>query len=208
MYIHSTYTWNWSHSDPKNMIIPTVIEKTKSWERAYDIYSRLLEDRIIYFGSDVNQDTSNVTIAQLLFLEKSNPDKDIIMYINSPGGSVTAGMGIYDTMQHLKCDIVTVWVWLCASMWSLLLTAWTKWKRFALPNTEVMIHQPLWWTQWQATDIEIHAKRIVLMKKRLNKMYVHHTWQKIGQIQKDMERDYFMSATEAKKYWLIDEVLS
>lgn len=215
MYIHSTYGGNkwwqqgWSkHQDPQSMIIPTVVEKSRGGERAYDIYSRLLEDRIIYFWASVTQESSNVTVAQLLYLEKSNPEKDIIMYVNSPGGSVTAGMAIYDTMQHLKCDIVTVWVGMCASMGSILLTAGTKGKRFMLPHAEVMIHQPLWGVEWQATDIEIHANRIIKMKKTLNWLLAKHSWQKLSKIQKDVERDYFMDAQEAQSYGLIDEILS
>lgn len=210
MYIHSTHNrWKkWWHKDPQNMVIPTIIEKSRWWERAYDIYSRLLEDRIIYFWAGVTQETSNVTVAQLLYLEKANPEKDIIMYVNSPWGSVTAGMAIYDTMQHLKCDIVTVWVGMCASMGSILLTAWTKGKRFILPHAEVMIHQPLWWVEGQATDIEIHANRIVKMKKTLNGILAKHSGQKLSKIQKDVERDYFMDADEAKAYGLVDEILS
>ena len=189
------------------MIIPTVVEKTKHGERAYDIYSRLLEDRVIFFGGGVNQESSNVIVAQMLFLEKQDPDKDIVMYINSPGGSVVAGMAIYDTMQYIKCDVVTVCIGIAASMWAMLLTAGAAWKRFALPNSEVMIHQPLWGTQGQATDIVIHAERILKMKGRLNQMLADHTGQSLKQIEKDVERDNFMSAEEAKKYGLIDEIL-
>jgi len=189
------------------MIIPTVIEKTKNGERAYDIYSRLLEDRVIFFGAGVNQETSNLIVAQMLYLEKQDPDKDIVMYINSPGGSVTAGMAIYDTMQYVKCDVVTVCIWMAASMWAMLLTAGTKGKRYALPNAEVMIHQPLGGTEWQATDIAIHAERILGMRDRLNKLMAHHSWQKLKTIEQDVERDNFMSADEAVKYGLIDKVL-
>jgi len=197
-----------SHTqDPHAMIIPTVVEKTKNWERAYDIYSRLLEDRIIFFWAGVNQDTSNVIVAQMLYLEKQDPDKDIVMYVNSPGGSVTAGMAIYDTMQYVKCDVVTVCIGMAASMGAMLLTAGTKGKRYALPNSEVMIHQPLGGTEWQATDIAIHAERILGMRDRLNKLMAHHTWQKLSRIEKDVERDNFMSADEAVKYGLIDKVL-
>ncbi len=193
--------------DPQAMIIPTVIEKTKNWERAYDIYSRLLEDRIIFFWAGVTQETSNLIVAQMLYLEKQDPDKDIVMYINSPWWSVTAGMAIYDTMQYVKCDVVTVCIGMAASMWAMLLTAWTKWKRYALPNAEVMIHQPLGGTEGQASDIAIHAERILGMRDRLNKLMSHHTGQKLATIEKDVERDNFMSAAEAVKYGLIDKVL-
>lgn len=193
--------------DPTAMIIPTVVEKTKNGERAYDIYSRLLEDRIIFFWAQVNQETSNVIVAQMLYLEKQDPDKDIVMYINSPGGSVTAGMAIYDTMQYVKCDVVTVCIGMAASMGAMLLTAGTKGKRYALPNAEVMIHQPLGGTEGQATDIAIHAERILGMRDRLNKLMAHHTGQKLKTIEADVERDNFMSAAQAVKYGLIDKVL-
>ncbi len=189
------------------MIIPTVIEKTKHGERAYDIYSRLLEDRIIFFWAQVTPETSNITVAQLLYLEKQDPDKDIIMYINSPGWVVSSWLAIYDTMQYVKCDIVTVCIGMAASMWAMLLTAWTKGKRYALPNAEVMIHQPLWWAEWQATDIAIAAEHILSLRSKLNDMLAHHTGQKVKTIEKDVERDNYMSAQEAKKYGLIDEVL-
>ncbi len=189
------------------MIIPTVIEKTSNWERAYDIYSRLLEDRIIFVWTQVEPNMANSIIAQLLFLEKQDPDKDIVMYINSPGWVVTSWMAIYDTMQYVNCDIATVCTWMAASMWSILLTAWTKWKRFALPNSEVMIHQPLWWVEWQASDIQIHAEHIVKTRKILNWILAKHTWQKISKIEKDVERDNFMDAETSKKYWLIDEII-
>ncbi len=207
LYISFISMYFGTHTDPKSMIIPTVIEKTKHGERAYDIYSRLLEDRIIFFWAWVNQETSNLIVAQMLYLEKQDPDKDIVLYINSPGWSVTAWMAIYDTMQHVKCDVATVCVGLAASMWAMLLTAGAHGKRYALPNAEVMIHQPLWGTEGQATDIEIHARRILWMKDKLNKMLAKHSGQSLKQIQKDVERDYFMSADEAKKYWLIDKVL-
>jgi len=182
-------------------IIPRVIEKTDKWERAYDIYSRLLEDRIIFVGTQVEPNMANSIVAQLLFLEKKDPDKDITMYINSPGGQISAWMAIYDTMQYVKPDIATVWIWLAASMGSVLLTAWAKWKRFALPNAEVMIHQPKWWAQWQASDIEITAEHIVKIRKRMNKILAKHTWQKIQKIAKDVDRDNWLSAKEAKEYW-------
>lgn len=189
------------------MIIPTVIEKTANWERAYDIYSRLLEDRIIFVWTQVEPNMANSIIAQLLFLEKQDPEKDIVMYINSPGWVVTSGMAIYDTMQYVNCDIATVCTWMAASMWSILLTAWTKWKRFALPNSEVMIHQPLGWVEWQASDIQIHADHIIKTRKILNWILAQHTWQKISKIEKDVERDNFLDAESAKKYWLIDEII-
>lgn len=189
------------------MVIPTVIEKTKNWERAYDIYSRLLEDRIIFFGAQVDQGMSNTTVAQLLYLEKQDPDKDIVMYINSPWWSVTAWLAIYDTMQYVKCDIVTVCIGMAASFGAMLLTAGTKGKRFALPHAEIMIHQPLGGTEWQASDIAIHAQRILRMRDTLNERLAHHTWQDIDTIAKDVERDKFMTAQQAKKYGLIDEVL-
>lgn len=193
--------------DPTAMIIPTVIEKTKNGERAYDIFSRLLEDRIIFFGAGVTQETSNLIVAQILFLEKQDPEKDIIMYINSPGGSVTAGMAIYDTMQHVKCDVVTVCIGMAASMGAMLLTAGAKGKRYALPNAEIMIHQPLGWTEGQASDIAIHAERILWMRDRLNKLMAHHTGQKLKTIETDVERDNFMNPEEAVKYGLIDKVM-
>lgn len=189
------------------MIIPTVIEKTNTWERAYDIYSRLLEDRIVFVWTQVEPNMANSIIAQLLFLEKQDPDKDIIMYINSPGWVVSSGLAIYDTMQYVKCDVATVCIWMAASMWAVLLTAGTKWKRFALPHSEVMIHQPLWWIEWQATDIQIHADHILQTRKTLNKILASHTWQKVSKIEKDVDRDNFMSAEASKKYWLIDKII-
>lgn len=189
------------------MIIPTVIEKTKYGERAYDIYSRLLEDRIIILWWGVNSDVSNSIVAQMLFLEKQDPEKDIVFYINSPGGSVTAGMAIYDTMQYVKCDICTVCMGMAASMGAMLLMAGTHGKRFALPNADIMIHQPLWWVEGQATDIAIHADYIIKMKHRLNAKIVHHTGQPLEKIANDVERDYFMTADEALAYGIIDKIL-
>lgn len=191
----------------KNLIVPTVIEKTSSWERAYDIYSRLLEDRIIFLWTQFEQNMASLIVAQLLFLEKQNSKKDIVMYINSPWWAVYAWMAIYDTMQYVKCDIATVCVWMAASAGALILTAWTKWKRFALPHSEVMIHQPLWWAEWQATDILIQAEHILKTKNTINDILVKHTWQPLSKIQLDVERDKWMSANEAKEYWLIDAVL-
>ncbi len=190
------------------MIIPTVIEKTNTWERAYDIYSRLLEDRIVFLWTKVDSAIANSLIAQLLFLEKQDPDKDIIMYINSPGGSVTAGLAIYDTMQYVKCNVATVCLWMAASMGSLLLSSGSKWKRFVLPNSEVMIHQPLGWVEWQATDIQIHADHILKTKSKLNRILARNTWQNIKKIEKDVERDNFMDAKEAMNYGIADEIIN
>ncbi len=188
-------------------IIPRVIEKTEKWERAYDIYSRLLEDRIVFVGTQVEPNMANSIVAQLLYLEKKDPDKDITMYVNSPGGQISAWMAIYDTMQYVKPDITTVCVGLAASMGSVLLTAGAKWKRFALPNAEVMIHQPSWWAQWQASDIEITAKHIVKIRKRMNRILAKHTGQKVQKIAKDVDRDNWLSAKEAKDYWIVDKII-
>lgn len=189
-------------------LIPMVIEQTPRGERAFDIYSRLLKERIIFLGTAVNDDVANVIIAQLLFLEADDPDKDITFYINSPGGVVTAGLAIYDTMNYVKCDIATLCMGQAASMGAVLLAAGTNGKRYSLPNSRILIHQPLGGYQGQASDIDIHAKEIIRMRNELNKMLVKHTGQKIAKIQKDTERDYFMSAIEAKKYGIIDKVLS
>ncbi|UFX83058.1 ATP-dependent Clp endopeptidase proteolytic subunit ClpP [Candidatus Absconditicoccus praedator] len=189
------------------MIIPTVIEKTNTGERAYDIYSRLLEDRIVFVGTQVEPNMANSIIAQLLFLEKQDPDKDIIMYINSPGGVVSSGLAIYDTMQYVKCDVATVCIGMAASMGAVLLTAGTKGKRFALPHSEVMIHQPLGGIEGQATDIQIHADHILQTRKTLNKILASHTGQKVSKIEKDVDRDNFMSAEASKKYGLIDKII-
>lgn len=189
-------------------LIPTVIEQTNRGERAYDIYSRLLKDRIIFLGSGVDDHVANSIVAQMLFLAAEDPEKDISLYINSPGGSITAGMAIYDTMQYIKPAVSTICIGIAASMGAFLLTAGEKGKRFALPNAEIMIHQPLGGTQGQATDIEIHAKRIVRMKEHLNQILVERTGQSIERIQKDTDRDHFMSAAESKEYGLIDDVIS
>jgi ATP-dependent Clp protease protease subunit len=189
-------------------LIPTVIEKTSRGERAYDIYSRLLKDRIIFLGSAIDDDVANIVIAQLLFLANQDPEKDIKLYINSPGGSVTAGMAIYDTMQHIKPDVSTICIGMAASMGSVLLTAGKKGKRFVLPNSEVMIHQVLGGTQGQASDIQIHAERIVKMKKRLNELLASHSGQTFEKVEKDADRDYFMSAEEAVAYGIADKVIS
>lgn len=189
-------------------LIPMVVEQEARGERSYDIYSRLLRDRIIFIGSEIDDDVANLVIAQLLFLNAQDPDKDISIYINSPGGSVTAGLGIYDTMQFIKNDVSTICVGMAASMGSLLLTGGTKGKRFALPHSEVMIHQPLGGVRGQAADIKIHADWIIRTKKNLNDIYVKHTGQPYDKIEKDTDRDNFMSAEEAKAYGLIDEVIS
>ena len=188
-------------------VIPYVTEKTHMWVKSSDIFSRLLEDRVIFFSWEVNSQMAESVIAQLLYLESKDPNKDIKMYVDSPGGHVTAGLAVYDTMQYIKCDVVTIWLWLAASMWSIILTAWTKWKRFVLPHSEVMIHQPLWGAEWQATDIAIQAQHILRTKDRLNKIIAKHTWQSIKQIEKDVDRDNWFTAEEAVKYWLVDGIL-
>lgn len=189
-------------------LIPMVVEQTSRGERSYDIYSRLLKDRIIFLGSTVDDHVSNLIIAQLLFLEAEDPDKDINIYINSPGGSITAGMAIYDTMQYIKPSVSTICVGMAASMGAFLLAAGEKGKRFALPNSEIMIHQPLGGAQGQATDIQIHAKRILEIKEKLNEILAERTGQDLKKIAADTERDYFMSADAAKTYGLVDEVIS
>ncbi|RAP28467.1 ATP-dependent Clp protease proteolytic subunit [Brevibacillus laterosporus] len=189
-------------------LIPTVIEQTNRGERAYDIYSRLLKDRIIFLGTPINDQVANSVVAQLLFLQAEDPDKDISIYINSPGGSITAGMAIYDTMQFIKPDVSTICVGLAASMGSFLLCAGAKGKRYALPNSEIMIHQPLGGAQGQASDIEIAAKRIIKMREHLNRIYAERTGQPYEQIAKDTDRDNFLSAQSAKEYGLIDEVIT
>lgn len=189
-------------------LVPVVVEQTGRGERSYDIYSRLLKDRIIFLGDEVNDATAGLVVAQLLFLEADDPDKDIHLYINSPGGSITAGMAIYDTMQYIKPDVSTICIGMAASMGAFLLAAGEKGKRFALPNSEIMIHQPLGGTRGQATDIEIHAKRILKMKDTLNKILSERTGQPLETIQMDTERDNFMIAQEAKEYGLIDEVIT
>jgi ATP-dependent Clp protease, protease subunit len=190
-----------------NSLIPMVVEQTNRGERAFDIYSRLLKERIIFLTGPVHDQVATVICAQLLYLESENPKKDISFYINSPGGIVTAGLAMYDTMQYIKCDVSTVCMGLAASMGSLLLTAGTPGKRFALPNSKIMIHQPSGGAQGQATDIEIQAKEILKTRARLNDMYVKHTGQKIADIEAAMERDNFMDPEEAKKFGLIDEVV-
>ncbi|OIP66670.1 MAG: ATP-dependent Clp endopeptidase, proteolytic subunit ClpP [Nitrospirae bacterium CG_4_9_14_3_um_filter_53_35] len=189
-------------------LIPMVVEQTARGERAYDIYSRLLKDRIIFVGTAIDDYMSNLIIAQLLFLEAEDPDKDINLYINSPGGIVTSGLAIYDTMQYIKPQVSTICIGQAASMGAVLLAAGTKGKRFALPNTRIMIHQPLGGFQGVASDVEIHAKEILKIKETLNEILAKHTEQPVKRIQKDTDRDFFMSGTEAKEYGLIDEVIA
>jgi ATP-dependent Clp protease protease subunit len=188
-------------------LIPYVVEQTNRGERSYDIYSRLLKDRIIFLGSEINDAVANTIVAQILFLQTEDPNKDIQLYITSPGGSISAGFAIYDTMQHVKCDIQTICIGMAASMGAFLLSSGTKGKRLALPNSEVMIHQPLGGAQGQASDIEISAKRILRMRDRLNQLLSEQTGQPLKKIQQDTDRDHFMSAEEAKKYGLIDKII-
>lgn len=189
-------------------LVPMVVEQTSRGERSYDIYSRLLKDRIIFLSNAIDDDVANLVIAQLLFLAAEDPEKDIHLYINSPGGSVTAGMGIYDTMQYIQPDVSTICVGMAASMGSLLLTAGAPGKRFALPNSEVMIHQPLGGVRGQASDIKIHAEWIIKTREKLNQIYVDRTGQPLERIERDTDRDFFMSAQEAKAYGIIDQVIS
>ena len=189
-------------------LVPTVIEQTNRGERAYDIFSRLLNDRIVMLCDEINDTTASLVVAQLLFLEGQDPDKDIHLYINSPGGSVTAGMAIYDTMNYIKCDVSTICVGLAASMGAFLLSSGTKGKRIALPNSEIMIHQPLGGAKGQASDIKIHAEWIIKIKNRLNRMMSEQTGQPLEVIERDTERDNFMSASEAQAYGLIDKVIA
>lgn len=191
-----------------SILVPMVIETTGRGERAYDIYSRLLKERIVFIGTAIDDMVANLIIAQLLFLQNEEPGKDISVYVHSPGGSVTAGLAIYDTMQFLKCDIATYCIGQCASMGSVLLAAGTKGKRFALPNSRIMIHQPWGGVQGQASDIALHAKEILRLRDRLNEILAHHTGKDIHTIEKDTDRDNFMSAEEAKKYGLVDEVVA
>jgi ATP-dependent Clp protease protease subunit len=188
-------------------LIPTVIEKTSYGERAYDIYSRLLRDRIIFLGSEIDDFSANSVIAQLLFLDSQNSEEDIKLYINSPGGSVSSALAIYDTMQHVKADVSTICVGLAASAGALILASGKKGKRIGLPNSEIMIHQVMGGAQGQATDVDIHARHILGMKKRLNEILAKHCGQKVEKVEHDAERDYFMSAQEAKKYGILDKVI-
>lgn len=187
--------------------VPVVVEQTSRGERSYDIYSRLLKDRIIFLGDEVNDQTASLVVAQLLFLESEDPDKDISLYINSPGGVITAGMAIYDTIQYIKPDVSTICIGMAASMGAFLLSCGAKGKRFALPNSEIMIHQPSGGARGQATDIKIHAERIIKMRQNLNQIMAERTGQPIEVINADTERDFFMSAQEAKEYGLIDDVI-
>ena len=186
--------------------IPTVIDQSDRGERAYDIYSRLLEDRIIFLTGEITDATANIVVAQLIYLEGKNPEKDIYLYINSPGGSVSAGLAIYDTIKYIKCDVVTICIGLAASMGAFLLTSGTKGKRYALPNSEIMIHQPLGGAQGQASDIEIQARHIQNIKDKINQILSEATGQELKKIQKDTDRDYYMSAEQAKSYGLIDDI--
>ena len=189
-------------------LVPMVVEQTSRGERAYDIYSRLLKERVIFIVGPIEDQMANLVVAQLLFLESENPDKDINLYINSPGGSVSAGLAIYDTMQFIRCDVSTMCVGQAASMGAILLTAGTNGKRYSLPNSRILIHQPMGGFQGQASDIAIQAKEILRMKDTLNQLLVHHTGKKLAQIQGDTDRDFFMTGAEAKKYGIIDHVIS
>ena len=191
-------------------LIPMVVEQTNRGERSYDIYSRLLKDRIIFLGGPINEDVANVVVAQLLFLEAEDPEKDVYLYINSPGGSITAGMAIYDTMQYIRSDVQTICIGMAASMGAFLLAAGSKGKRTALPNAEILIHQPLIGgsgLSGQATEIEIHAKQLLKIKSKLNRILSERTGQPLDRIERDTERDYYMSAEEAKEYGILDQVL-
>src|SRR5579884_3702846 len=188
-------------------LVPTVIEQTHRGERGWDIFSRLLKDRIVFLGTPINDDVANVIIAQLLFLDSEEPEKDIMLYINSPGGIVSSGLAIYDTMQYLHCDVATICMGQAASMGAWLLAAGTKGKRYSLPNARIMLHQPLGGFQGQATDIDIHAKEILKTRDRMNELLAKHTGHDINKIKHDTERDFFMSAAEAKEYGVVDEIL-
>ena len=190
-----------------SILVPMVVEQTNRGERSYDIYSRLLKDRVVFLGGEINDQVADLIVAQLLFLEAEDPDKDIQLYINSPGGSVSAGMAIYDTMQYLCCDVSTICLGMAASMGAFLLAAGEKGKRFALPNSEVMIHQPLGGAQGQATDIEIHAKHILKTREKINRILSERTGQPLERVDMDTDRDFFMSAEEAKAYGLVDDVI-
>jgi len=191
-----------------NYYVPVVVEQSSRGERSYDIYSRLLKDRIVFLGTEVDDTVANLVVAQLLFLYAEDPDKDIMLYINSPGGSITAGMAIYDTMQYVRSDVSTICIGMAASMGAFLLAAGAKGKRFALPNAEIMIHQPSAGTRGQVTDIEIQTRRLLQIKERLNQILADKTGQSIDKIKQDVERDFFFDAEEAKEYGLIDEILT
>lgn len=188
-------------------LIPTVIDKTPSWDRAYDIYSRLLEDRIVFLWDAIDSIVANTVIAQLLFLEKQDPKAPITMYVNSPGWHVTAGLAIYDTMQYISCPVHTVSIWLSASMGSIILAGWEKGKRYSLPHSEIMIHQPLGWAEGQASDIKLAAEHIIKTWTRLYRILAKHTWKDIKEVEIDCDRDNFMTAEEALKYGLIDKII-
>jgi len=188
-------------------LIPTVIEKSQFGERAYDIYSRLLKDRIIFLGGPIGDDAANIVIAQLLFLESQDPKKEIKLYINSPGGSVTAGLAVYDTMQYVKCDVATICIGIAGSMAAVLLAAGQKGKRFVLPNSEVLIHQIMGGAEGQATEIEIAAKQIIKLKNKLNTILSKHTGQDLARVERDSDRDFWMSAKEAKEYGIVDKII-
>ena len=193
--------------DIKNTVVPYVVENTGKGERSYDIYSRLLEDRVIFLTGEINDAVADTVVAQLIFLEAKDPNKDICLYINSPGGSVTAGLAIYDTMNYIKCDVSTICIGLAASMGAFLLSSGAKGKRYALPNSEIMIHQPLGGAQGQASDIKIQAEHIIKTKYRLNKILAENSGKPIEQLEKDTDRDNYLSAEQAKEYGLIDEIL-
>jgi len=196
-----------NNQDPMNYLIPTVVEKSSMGERAYDIYSRLLKDRIIFLGTPIDDQVANIIIAQLIFLENEDPKKDIHMYINSPGGMVTAGLAIYDTMNFIKPDVSTICIGMAASMASVLLAGGAKGKRYILPNAEVMIHQVMGGAEGQASDIEISARHILKIKERLNGILSRHTGKTVKEVEKDSDRDYYMSAEEAQKYSIVDEII-
>lgn len=197
----------WQKKEIKSTLIPTVIDKTPSWDRAYDIYSRLLEDRVVFLWEAIDSTVANTVIAQLLFLEKQDSKAPITLYVNTPGWHVTAGLAIYDTMQYISCPVTTVSIGLSASMGSIILAGWAKGKRYALPHSEIMIHQPLWWAEWQATDIRLAAEHIIQTGNRLYSILAKHTGKTIEQVEKDCDRDNFMTAEEALKYWLIDKII-
>ena len=193
--------------DIKNTVVPYVVEQTGKGERSYDIYSRLLEDRIIFLTGEINDAVADIVVAQLIYLEGKDPDKDISLYINSPGGSVSAGFAIYDTMNYIKCDVSTICIGLAASMGAFLLSSGAKGKRYALPNSEIMIHQPLGGAQGQASDIQIQAEQIIKIKRRLNTILAKNTGRPVEQLEKDTDRDNYLSALDAKEYGLVDEVI-
>ena len=207
MNMNNSASSSYPQSEVNNVLIPMVIEQTGRGERSYDIYSRLLKDRIIFLGTPVDDNVANLIVAQLLFLQSEDAEKDISLYVNSPGGSVTAGLGIYDTMQFVKCDVATYCVGQAASMGALLLSAGAAGKRYCLPNSRVMIHQPWGGFQGQASDIDIHAQEILSLKERLNGIMAHHCGKEVGDLEKDTDRDNFLSAEEAKSYGLVDEVV-